>query len=140
MLEHVEDGRAKLHAVRSILHARRKHPQLFAVGDYQPLETAGKSANHLFAFARRGGGEAMLAVAPRLTAGLLEDPAAAPVGEKVWSDTTIRLPDTLFGREWKSVFTREHVAADSNSSRELSAASLLHQFPVALLISTDGST
>lgn len=52
IVESPEDGRVKLHTIRSALTARRTLPALFARGSYAPLSATGSRGDHLFAFAR----------------------------------------------------------------------------------------
>ncbi|MCA9097509.1 MAG: hypothetical protein KDA36_03955, partial [Planctomycetaceae bacterium] len=47
-----QDGRIKLHVIRSALTARRDHPHLFAAGEYLPLSVRGLHKHRIFAFAR----------------------------------------------------------------------------------------
>src|SRR5262249_47936689 len=64
--DHLEDGRAKLYVTWRALHARKKHPGLFAEGEYLQLSAEGEKAKHLFAFARRLKGAAAVVAVPRL--------------------------------------------------------------------------
>lgn len=142
MVASPEDGRVKLHAIRSALTARREFPALFARGTYVPLSTAGALGDHLFAFARLGSessgssnaGEAALVVVPRLTAALTADGSGQPIGGEVWGDTVVEIPASLRGRSWKCVLTGEQFAASDAPS--LSVAELLASFPAALLVSS----
>ena len=54
------------------LALRREHPDLFAAGEYQPMEVAGEAADHVIAFARRHENAWVIAVATRLPLALLE--------------------------------------------------------------------
>ena len=47
------------------LRCRRDHPGLFTAGEYIPAEATGARGEHVFAFARRHGDRAVVAV-PRL--------------------------------------------------------------------------
>ena len=60
-----------------ILSYRRDHAGLFAEGDYQALEVLGLRKQHVIAFRRQHGEEAIVAVAPRLVRGLTG-------GREVW--------------------------------------------------------
>ena len=80
-------GAVKLHVTAAGLRLRREHRELFAHGEYLPLETP----ESLFAFARRLGDEWAIAIAPRFPTRITER-GRWPVGD-VWGDTTITLPD-----------------------------------------------
>ena len=87
LLEHWEDGAAKLFVTRTLLRWRERFPALFARGDYRPLEAQGDAATHVVAFARRCDGQSLVTIVPRLPAGLARKPEG-------WADTALEL-DTL---------------------------------------------
>jgi (1->4)-alpha-D-glucan 1-alpha-D-glucosylmutase len=140
MVASPEDGRVKLHLIRSALVARRELPEVFAQGTYEPLEVTGARRDQVFAFARHApqsanaeGREATaLIVVPRYTAALSADSAAAPVGD-VWGDTAIVLPEALRNRPWRSMLIGEKLSASDIDS--LIVADVLGVFPAAILIS-----
>jgi len=117
---------------------------LFASGQYLALTVEGPACEHLVAFARLpdmapvqnvsgvSGDEAVLVVVPRLTASLGSAPATAPLGDAVWADTSIVLPEQLRDRDWRCELTREPVAVGPDGS--LAAAQVLRSLPVALLV------
>jgi (1->4)-alpha-D-glucan 1-alpha-D-glucosylmutase len=152
LIDSAEDGRIKLHVVRCSLAARREFPHLFACGKYLPLQASGPAEDLLFAFARIGdsideptgesvtdvrslNAQSAIVVVPRLTLGANPAPSAAPIGEEVWSSTTICLPDELRNREWTCAITRERVHADSDGS--LAVSEVLRSFPAALLVTNN---
>jgi (1->4)-alpha-D-glucan 1-alpha-D-glucosylmutase len=106
-----DDGRAKLHVVRTALRLRRDRPDLFV--RYDPLTAAGAAAGHLLAFDRGG---AVTVVTP-LPLGLERSGG--------WRDTRLELP----AGEWRDLLT------DRPASSE--PASLLADLPVALLVRED---
>jgi (1->4)-alpha-D-glucan 1-alpha-D-glucosylmutase len=132
-----EDGRVKLHIVHCALAARREHGDLFAQGDYVPLQAIGPKAAHLFAFARLAGQQAAVVICPRLTASLVPDTHEPPTGAAVWNDTALWLPDRLQGRHWTSLLTRETLSETFADSTSLNVGSALASFPVELFFSTD---
>jgi (1->4)-alpha-D-glucan 1-alpha-D-glucosylmutase len=86
------DGRIKLLVTRQLLHARRAEPELFASGDYVPVEVHGRARRHVVAFARRRGDAWALAAVPRLAVALCGT-GVVPVGEALWAGTTLVLPE-----------------------------------------------
>jgi (1->4)-alpha-D-glucan 1-alpha-D-glucosylmutase len=76
------DGSQKLAQTRAGLGLRRRDPELFAHGAYVPLETAGRHADRVIAFARVHEGRWAIAAVSRLTEGLDD-----------WADTRLVLPD-----------------------------------------------
>jgi (1->4)-alpha-D-glucan 1-alpha-D-glucosylmutase len=125
------DGRIKLWFVHRLLRARRERPSLFHEGGYLPLPAAGERARHLVAFARTSpdGENSALVLAPRLPLTLSD--GTAPVGEGIWKDTFISLPDALAVREWRCALTgRPHDARHGT----LRVGQVLTQLPGALLV------
>jgi (1->4)-alpha-D-glucan 1-alpha-D-glucosylmutase len=86
------DDRLKLAVSSRLLQFRLARPELFAFGSYEPLQAEGNRRDHVFAFARRHQDRTALVVVPRLVAGLVPDGDVPPVGERVWSDTRLRVP------------------------------------------------
>jgi (1->4)-alpha-D-glucan 1-alpha-D-glucosylmutase len=119
--KHWLDGREKLFIIHTVLALRRTHPQLFAEGDYQPLQVEGSSNNHLCAFARSRGELSLAVVVPRLVYRLYRGGSTAD-----WGDTRIALPQVT----WRDVFSnrRYHGVA-----ARVPAGQLLADFPVAVL-------
>lgn len=106
-----DEGRAKLHVVRTALRLRRERPDLFVRHD--AVTATGAGAAHVVAFDRGGA----LTVATRLPVGL--ERAGG------WRDTRLTLPP---GR-WRDLLTDRPAAADLGS--------LLDRLPVALLVKED---
>jgi (1->4)-alpha-D-glucan 1-alpha-D-glucosylmutase len=116
-------GREKLFVTHRLLELRRHHTELFAVGDYLPLDaTGGQNGDHLCAFARRHGEEVFITAVPRLVHRLYRDGANA-----YWGATELTLPthpgwrDVLTGREWAGC-------------ERIPVSDLLADFPVAVLM------
>lgn len=133
LLDHWPDGMVKLFIVWRLLSLRRSHPGVFQQGDYLPIETGGQHAGHLLAFARTGGGQALLVCVPRLLARLATPSAPYATGDAVWGDTFLALPEELAARSWRNVFTGESLeAAATDDGRQVPAGSVLRTFPVAV--------
>jgi (1->4)-alpha-D-glucan 1-alpha-D-glucosylmutase len=118
-----QDGREKLFCVRRLLELRRWHPELFAEGDFQPLEVDGERSNHLCAFARNYAGEAVVCAVPRLVHQLYRGAAGNPD----WGTTEICVPPQ---REWQNVFTGCRI----HGQDRVRAADLFADFPVCVLV------
>jgi (1->4)-alpha-D-glucan 1-alpha-D-glucosylmutase len=103
----------KLFVTYKALAFRKAHRDLFARGEYIPLEVRGTYAKHVCAFARRFGEQWAVAIAPRWTTRLTD-----------WGDTEIVLPE----HPWIDAITQL-----IPTSTKL--ADLLREFPVALLSS-----
>ena len=97
LLAHWRDGRIKLFLTHKLLQYRREHFDLFAKGDYLPVEASGTFAESVFAYIRAYEGQTMLVIAPRLTARV----GFPPLGER-WHDTTL---DFLASQPLRDLFT-----------------------------------
>jgi (1->4)-alpha-D-glucan 1-alpha-D-glucosylmutase len=125
------DGRIKLFCTQFALRLRRRLPELFTSGAYEPLSAIGAHADNVVAFARTHSGQAVVAVAPRLTVRLTGFGGPPPLGE-FWEDSALVLPDDLAQREWSDVFTGlKHRAAQGGG---IPVAGLFAQLPFALLV------
>jgi (1->4)-alpha-D-glucan 1-alpha-D-glucosylmutase len=134
LLESWSDGRVKLYVTCRTLELRRRSAALFRDGRYQPLAVRGDCAEHLCAYARVLDGTEALVVVPRLPARLLGDRAGPPLGEPIWSNTTVLLPSGPDATIYRNVFDGADVAINATAEgRELTVAHALAHFPVALL-------
>jgi (1->4)-alpha-D-glucan 1-alpha-D-glucosylmutase len=130
-----EDGRVKLYVTVLALHCLRAHPGLFSTGAYFPVEAAGARELHVFAFARHHEGRWAVAAVPRLLTQLVPATEGLPLGNEVWRDTVLRLPDAARGRRWRNVFTGEVLTPSERGGQPvLLAGEVFATFPVALLL------
>ncbi|MDP2431199.1 MAG: malto-oligosyltrehalose synthase [Pseudomonadota bacterium] len=134
LLDDMTDGRIKLYTLWQTLALRQQWPEVFRDGDYLPLSVSGERSTHACAYARRHGKNTLIALVPRLPAGLLGDNPIQPLGPEVWGDTALELPAELAGVNWRNVLTGERHPA----SGQLALAQLLASFPVVLLASEGG--
>jgi (1->4)-alpha-D-glucan 1-alpha-D-glucosylmutase len=112
------DGRLKLAWTAHLLKIRNELAEVFADGDYQPLEVNGPHRDHIVAFARRRGRNAAIVVAARWFA-----------------------PSTQGGRNWPKADAFDAsidvqgfaIEGDADSGAALRASSLFQPLPVAVL-------
>ncbi len=117
-----QTGDVKLLVTWAALQARKAAPELFAEGDYQPIE-AGK---FLLAFSRRLGEQVAVVAAPRLTFTLTREKEPWALGE-AWGRRELSLPQP--GR-YRNVLTGEVFEVED----KLALAELFAHFPLALLV------
>lgn len=130
MLTNKENGKIKLFLIREALCLRKRLAKLFIEGEYLPIGVNGSRKEHIIAFARRSEEKWVITVVPRFLTSLIGE-GQIPVGENVWGDTNIVLPENL---QLENYFTNERLAADSN----MFIKDILKIFPVALLQSGTG--
>ena len=133
LVENWQDGRIKMYMIRKALNFRCGHKELFADGDYVPLEGAGKRLEHVVAFARRRRKSWTIVAVPRLVSGLLrQQKSIAP--RDAWPDLRVLLPREA-PRKWRNVFTGGLVAPQRASGGRLPLllGPILQKFPVVLL-------
>jgi (1->4)-alpha-D-glucan 1-alpha-D-glucosylmutase len=121
-----EDGRLKLHVIRSALAARRTRPDAFRSRAYQPLEATGRAAARIVAFGRGDGAERLVAVVPRWLARV----EGEPTERSLWEGTGLPLPQGWPAR-WTCALSGRTLTAGAGS---LDVAELFAVLPVALLL------
>ncbi len=122
-----EDSRIKLFLITQALKARRENLTLFQQGSYLPLETRGKFADNIIAFARIHSNQTIITIAPRFFTNLIQ-PGEYPLNKQIWEDTYIDLPPAA-PSVWQNTITGEIVSAD----KIMLIGDVLKYFPVALL-------
>ena len=134
IVSHWQDGRIKMFCTAAGLRMRRRLASVFVGGDYIPLVPEGSSAGHVVAFARAAGNKRVIAVAPRLVAGLCSSSATLPTGTAIWQDTEVPLPPDWEERRYRNIFTGEvfHFRASGRPGK-MRVAEIFSVLPVALL-------
>jgi len=133
LLDNPEDGRVKLYTIWKALGLRRSQPELFTKADYTALHADGTLGAHIVAYTRAFGDSRATVVVPRLCARLLGEAGGLWCGE-IWQNTFLRLP---FGAgKFRNLFTGELLETEQfDRGSTLAVASVLNEFPVALLVS-----
>jgi len=135
LLTNWTDGRIKLYLIWKALGFRQRFQELFTDGDFVPAEVTGDRAGNLTAFFRVSQGNTALIVAPKWLAGSGID-TGGNSGQAFWGKTSILLPSDA-RLSWQNIYTGEPVKHSSNGrSGEIEVASVLKNFPVALLSSS----
>jgi (1->4)-alpha-D-glucan 1-alpha-D-glucosylmutase len=129
------DGGIKLYVIWKALQQRAQHPELYSDGEFLSLESRGKRAEHVVAFARRLHKNWALVVVPRwlARAGFPSPPHGTG---QFWGDTELQLPKGAPSK-WRNVFTNGIVTTDDKNRSRAVRMDALAQFPVALLTPTD---
>ena len=115
----------KQRLIAQLLAVRRAHPDLFRRGSYEPLSPEGADSDHLIAFARRGGDQALVVAAPRLVAHLLK--ADGTYRETAFQGATLPLPA---GYVWTHL---QHGTPAGDDSAGLDVGAALQAYPLILL-------
>jgi (1->4)-alpha-D-glucan 1-alpha-D-glucosylmutase len=118
------DGGIKLFLISKILRLRNTYPDLFALGDYEPLPATGPSADRICAFARRYGDQTVVILASRFP--------AREESEFHWDSTSVQLSPDAFGPVLRDVLTGAKFGVDGGA---LHPADALNPLPVAILVS-----
>ncbi|HWH68552.1 MAG TPA: malto-oligosyltrehalose synthase, partial [Candidatus Sulfotelmatobacter sp.] len=134
LLQHSHTGQVKLFLIWCALTFRHLHRDLFEQGAYVPLLATGSKKEHLCAFAREWQGQSAVVVVPRLILGLTQGAERLPLGQEVWQDTVVPLPNGLPNQQYRNVLTEEVVSATAGPGGSVvPAREALATFPVALL-------
>jgi (1->4)-alpha-D-glucan 1-alpha-D-glucosylmutase len=135
LLSDWRDGRLKQALIARLLAHRRDQPALYGDGDFTPLAVSGVRADHVLAFLRRGAGQSLVVIVPRLaTQGIDHDTPTHPlpmVSPDFWGDTAVALPQDLARRPLWDLLARcdRHIPADG----VLGLSEVLSVLPVAVL-------
>ncbi len=123
------DGRIKMYVTWKLLNFRRRHSDLFLHGDYIPLRVTGTRAEHVVAFVRRLHDSWCVTAAARFFTKLART-GSPPLGEKVWGNTAVELPDDA-PASWANVLTDERFSSPPLCSVMFS------KFPLCVAISLE---
>jgi (1->4)-alpha-D-glucan 1-alpha-D-glucosylmutase len=115
------DGRIKMFLIQRALQFRNAHVDLFARGEYLPINARGTFADCCVCFARRLDDQTVIVIAPRVSSRV----GFPPLGDK-WQDTVVDLP---FERG-RDIFTGRDISAQD---RQLKIADVLTVLPFAAL-------
>jgi 4-alpha-glucanotransferase len=121
------DARVKLWLTQQVLQLRKSSPDLFAEGEYIPLNVDGAYRNHVIAFARRYKGAVFVVAAPLHTAMLAKE-QEKDFFNFDWKDTRISLPKEVES-ELQTIFSNTPV----EKGKGLRVQELFSKFPVAIL-------
>jgi (1->4)-alpha-D-glucan 1-alpha-D-glucosylmutase len=121
LLENYADGRIKAYVLHVALQTRKQHADLFARGDYVPLE----SSPHAISFARRLEDEVVICSAPRLSRWLTNGNSPFPLGA-VWGERVLRVADP---GDYENLLTGARV----NLPDSTPLSRIFQEFPLALL-------
>jgi (1->4)-alpha-D-glucan 1-alpha-D-glucosylmutase len=128
------DGCIKLYVILKALHFRRENRLLFQEGSHVPLAGSGDLKEHLCAFARQRGEEAVLVAVPRFLIRLVKNPDEMPFGESVWGDSCILIPGEIPGKTFRNIFTGETLQRiEKDGEGVLLFREVFSNFPVAML-------
>ncbi|HSL41370.1 MAG TPA: hypothetical protein VK857_13430, partial [Desulforhopalus sp.] len=128
-----DDGRVKMYILWRVLAFRRENPGLFAQGEYLPLQVSGSGQEHICAFARRYGEKVLIVAVPRLVARLVRHQVGRlPLGEEIWGDTRLHLPEVLQSLEYTNLMTGKNSISPQGRVGFL-GGELFDLFPLALL-------
>ncbi len=128
MLKNWKDSRIKMWTAMRILRFRRDHGELFQHGSYEPLTTGGEPEQHVIAYVRKWQDQAVIVAVPRFTYSLMKGDSTPPIGEAVWQDNSIAIPE--IAGEAENVLTGETI--QPRDSRLL-CREVFSSFPVAVL-------
>lgn len=128
LMANAKDGRLKLFLIAKALEAKKQNLELFQEGAYIPLDVVGDHQDCLVAFARHYRQATAIAIVPRFFASLAE-PGEFPLGDKVWSNTRVEIPQGLRST-WKDAISGREIP----ESNAIPVNQALQHFPVSLSI------
>ncbi|MEM8809547.1 MAG: malto-oligosyltrehalose synthase, partial [Cyanobacteria bacterium P01_G01_bin.38] len=132
LLDHRQDGRIKQFMMMRALAVRNQYRAVFEKGSYIPVQVMGPYEGQVIAFARQHEQQTVVTVVPRYLTELIK-PGKYPLGEAVWADTVIEIPNSLVNSgdaPWQEGITEQNLG----TGNVFSVGQILHYFPVALLV------
>ena len=124
----MDDGRIKMFLLREGLRLRRRAPDLFLRGDYEPLKVRGPREEQVVAFMRRHGGRVLIAAGARFFSRLPEGPGA-------WRGTFVALPPSFRARSLRDAYTHRRIRpAAADGGLVIPARELFPVIGAALLV------
>jgi (1->4)-alpha-D-glucan 1-alpha-D-glucosylmutase len=134
LLEQWHDGAIKFYVMFMSLRYRNKNQDLFRNGLYTPLMTEGSAKENVCAFARTMEDKAVIVAAPRFLSRLVKDINEMPLGQAIWTDMAILIPDEIPRGIFSNILTGEIVEeTEENGKRRLLSGNIFASFPLALL-------
>jgi (1->4)-alpha-D-glucan 1-alpha-D-glucosylmutase len=110
------DGGLKLAWTRDLLETRQRYHELFAKGDYEPLEVHGPDRDHVVAFVRRDRRNAAVVAVARWFAKLTDSGRVWPENQSIRAEVDLGAAKTFFG------------------GSRVPAAELFNELPVAVVV------
>jgi (1->4)-alpha-D-glucan 1-alpha-D-glucosylmutase len=133
MMQRPEDGRIKMYLMKRALNFRRAQHELFATGDYQPLQVAGSKKDHVIAFSRTLRNKSVIVATGRFFS-RLGPPDRLPIGRDAWHETFIVMERRMRFCRYRNVFTGEALAvSEQNNGSGLPLADLFSRLPVVMM-------
>lgn len=121
------EGKIKLYLQHLLLKDRKQHEETYQSSAYLPLEVKGKYAEHIIAYARKGGDSTTIVVVPLNLAGLCET-SQVDIFSIDWKNTRIEIPAGI-PETWTNLFTKEKGKIKS----EIRVEEVFKDFPIAVL-------
>lgn len=120
------EGWLKLWLTERLLTLRNRLPGLFATGGYEPLTVTGAAAEHIIAFRRDSGDEAIIVIVTRLLSQIIRgDLGVFWPGGSAFGDTAVRTEGV-----WIDHFTGARIRSEAQT---ILVSSALERLPVAVL-------
>jgi (1->4)-alpha-D-glucan 1-alpha-D-glucosylmutase len=126
----LESGKLKLFITTCLLNFRKNHPDLLRNGDYIPIKAIGAKSKNIVAFSRTYGEENLITIAPRLIYSMTTSESPLPLGENLWKNTEIVLPEGVV--ELVDIFTGNKFVAENG---KIKTGNVLNILPVSVLYS-----
>ncbi|EMI21747.1 maltooligosyl trehalose synthase [Rhodopirellula maiorica SM1] len=131
-------NKLKLFTTLRALRTRQQHWPTFASGEYSPLPTSGKFAEHVIAFSRRFKDRWAIVIMPRLPVQFLQ--TASPIVSldpflgSAWDDTKVILPSEAC-TQLRDSFTEQTFRVNSidTSGGRLQLSEVFTEFPFSIL-------
>jgi (1->4)-alpha-D-glucan 1-alpha-D-glucosylmutase len=137
LMDTPEDGRVKLFLTKELLRFRRENHKFFRDAAYVPLRCFGDQRDHVITFSRSTADRILITAAGRFFA-KLGYRQRLPVGDEVWQDSAIIVPNDRCDLTFRNVLTERIVKPAVYRGRTLLPLSeVFADLPVAVLATVD---
>lgn len=120
-------GTLKLWLIHTLMTLRKLEKDLFAYGDYIPLQVKGACKDNIIAFARQRHNKWIIVALP-LHIARLSMQQQQPVTDIDWEETKIVLPEDA-PSAWEHVVLK----TKGKANKEIAVKDIFHEFPLAIL-------
>jgi len=127
----LESGKLKLFIISALLNFRSNHSMLLKKGNYTPLFPIGEKADKIISFSRNFDNQTLITIVPRIFYDAVSKEKPFPVGEDIWADTQIIMPENLSQFCWQDILTKKY----HHKTKVLKISDILDKMPVSVLIS-----
>ncbi|MFM7150259.1 MAG: malto-oligosyltrehalose synthase, partial [Gemmataceae bacterium] len=135
MMASLENGHMKMYLTVTLLQLRKRRPDLFERGEYQPIMPVGEQADNMCAYLRGGPQRKAMVIGCIRPVAATRGEEIFPTGE-IWGDTFLPWPGLPVGTLVQNLFTGEDIELiEKNGMIGVLASESMRYLPFSVLLS-----